>query len=70
MTARELATVLAALRYYQNSPSIGEPSYVNDIATGNGAFEHMTADEIDDLCEKLNLGEADSETDDHATHAK
>ena len=45
-TARELATILAALRKFQESPS-----------TDTGHFdEHspLTAEEIDALCERLN----------------
>lgn len=53
---RELATILAALRYYQQviidqlprSPSIF------DVATNCGEFEALTDDDIDDLCDKLN----------------
>lgn len=58
LTAEELATVLAALRYWQNDmddPSIGGDLY--DVATNGGEFEHLSADEVDALCERLNAGD-------------
>lgn len=50
MTPRELATVLAALRYWQNAQDV--PLDIYDIATEAG--EPLTYTEIDDLCERLN----------------
>jgi len=57
LTDRELATVLAALRYWQQ-----------DLAANDGAvpisdhFEDgvapLTVEQIDDLCERLNCGPA------------
>jgi hypothetical protein len=55
LTDRELATVLAALRYWQREldecgpPPIAEPF--------DDAITPLTADEIDDLCERLNTTE-------------
>jgi len=54
-TTKEIATCLAALRYYQNNPEIGEDNEINTIATNCGEFKHMTADEINGLCEQLNF---------------
>lgn len=69
MDSRELATVLAALRYYQAAidtmPSWPEhrtslvPGEILDIATNLGAVDPLTGDEIDVLCEKLNFGDDD-----------
>ncbi len=57
LTERKLATVLAALRHWQTAlPEIAE-AYA-DIATDGGRFETLTVDEIDELCMRLNLGEA------------
>ena len=54
LSDRELATVLAALRYWQQ-----------DLAENDGPIsehfdEHtpLTVEEIDDLCERLNLNPA------------
>lgn len=45
---RALATILAALRCYQQDGGF------EDIATNDGAFEALSNDEIDDLCETFN----------------
>ncbi len=52
-TTRETATILAALRYWQNAlAATGTPPI-----TGHFAEETpLTPAEIDDLCERLNLG--------------
>jgi membrane carboxypeptidase/penicillin-binding protein len=56
-TARELATVLAALRHWQTAlPEIAE-AYA-DIATDGGRLEPLNVDEIDDFCRRLVFGEA------------
>lgn len=52
---RELATVLAALRYWQGL--LLENAHVHDcgaIATDNGVLKPLEVDEIDALCERLN----------------
>lgn len=57
MTKRELATVLAALRYWQMDL---EPD-PDGIVDPEGFFldeKPLTVEEIDGLCERLNLGEA------------
>lgn len=56
MSDRELATVLAALRYWQLN--VIEDEVAEDL-NGHGSFEDhspLDADEIDDLCERLNCG--------------
>jgi hypothetical protein len=56
--SRENATILAALRYYQqvlshngNSP----PVSVAEVATNGGTLKPLTSADIDTLCEKINL---------------
>lgn len=57
LTEHELATVLAALRYWQrNSKKSATPEW--DIATSAGEFDPLTDGQIDTLCERLNLGTA------------
>lgn len=55
MDARETATVLAALRRWQLQSVLTHQGC--SIATNDGEFEPLDADEIDDLCERLNCGE-------------
>ncbi len=50
---RELGHVLAALRLYQRV--IGHSADLDDIATDAGTHEPLSPDEIDELCERLNL---------------
>lgn len=52
---RELATILAALRFWQRhgeSRQANEPEY--DIATNAGTLSPLADAEIDALCERLN----------------
>lgn len=51
MTPRELATVLAALRYWQEEAQY-VPLGIYNVASEAG--EPLTDTEIDDLCERLN----------------
>jgi hypothetical protein len=57
LTDRELATVLAALRYWQQHllANEGEPPISEHF---EGGVTSLDADEIDDLCERLNCGSA------------
>jgi hypothetical protein len=51
-----LATILAALRYWQandRNTAAQAPEY--DIASDSGQFEPLGNDEIDALCEQLNV---------------
>ena len=52
---RELATILAALRFWQKTPS-DETGDEADISTNGGAFPELTNLEIDHLCRRLNAG--------------
>lgn len=60
LSDREHATVLAALRYYQQTVDLFEHMTpdIQDIATGGGSFEPLCEAGIDDLCERLNLESA------------
>lgn len=52
LSERELATVLAALRYWQQDLADNDECPISE-----GHFEDhdpLTVDEIDDLCERLN----------------
>jgi hypothetical protein len=58
LSRRQLATILAALRYWQARDCAPLPSEqrdaLDDIATASGAMTSLTAREIDHLCERLN----------------
>lgn len=58
---QDLATVLAALRFYQES-GMGDPDnrsdMIHDIATNGDTVISMDADGIDDLCARLNTSTA------------
>ena len=49
---QELATMLAALRYWQND--LDDPSIASEFLDHFVDHPPLTAEEIDDLCEKLN----------------
>jgi len=56
---RELSTVLAALRYWQalgiTAPIHGRVAEIHEIADSGGEIEMLSADEIDHLCERINV---------------
>jgi len=52
---RELATILAALRYWQREGWASSGAEI-DISTDGGTLEPLSRAEIDALCERLNLG--------------
>lgn len=66
LDGRELATVLAALRYWQRTRPQGTTNTLygkdlsdaalmeGDIATDGGSLKPLAANEIDSLCERLN----------------
>jgi hypothetical protein len=54
---RELATVLAALRYWQQDLAANEDEPPISEHFADGATP-LTVAEIDDLCERLNVGTA------------
>jgi hypothetical protein len=54
VSSRDLATILAALRFWQRTPSdYTQPE--NDIATDGGETPALSIEEIDALCERLNV---------------
>ena len=54
LTERQLATVLAALRFWQREGFISG-GHERDIATDGDRLVEMNKDEIDKLCEELNV---------------
>lgn len=58
--ARELATILAALRFYQEQIERSDDWPAQSIATNEGEFDPLTPQEIDALCERLNCSPADA----------
>lgn len=60
LTDRQIATAIAALRYWQREGLNSSGHEVETIATNAGEFEAMDSDEIDVLCIEINRGcEAD-----------
>jgi len=59
LTDRELATVLAALRYWQRE-GLFSCGHEIDIASNGDTLEPLTARDIDALCERLNVLESKS----------
>lgn len=63
MPDRTLATILAALRFWQYAQTRPSPARFNrtkammEIATDGGHFENLSSKEIDELCEHLNRDE-------------
>lgn len=57
LSERELATVLAALRYWQREGWVTN-GREHDIATDGGKFDPLSADDISKLCERLNTSPA------------
>lgn len=55
LNSREIATVLAALRYYQSYTTMVDRG--NDEHFGLDELEPMDDLEIDSLCEKINVRE-------------
>lgn len=57
LTAREVDTVLAALRWYQETPRENVPLAIAEIASNGGKWScaGMTNEEIGDLWEAINL---------------
>jgi len=58
---RELATILAALRFHQDEnlrTCRGIPDQViKDIATNCGSLKPLNPDEVSRLCERINIGD-------------
>ena len=61
ITRRELATILAALRFHQDENLQGgrgiPDQFIKEIATDGGQFKPLSFQEVGELCERLNLGE-------------
>jgi hypothetical protein len=57
LSDRELATVLAALRYWQHDLGANEDEPPISEHFADGAVP-LSVTEIDDLCERLNVGTA------------
>ena len=58
MNDRERDTILAGLRALQDRMDVGEPytqTERSQLATNGGEHEAMTSDEINELCERLNV---------------
>lgn len=51
---RRLATILAALRFWQAAPDDWKAARFMDVATDGGEIEPMSSDQIDRLCEEIN----------------
>lgn len=56
ITPRQLATILAALRYWQRE-GLMSSGHEHDIASDNDTLEPLNREEIDALCESLNFGD-------------
>lgn len=59
LTDRELATVLASLRFYQTTGGAPLCEGIDDIASCGGTLEPLAMEDIDGLCEKLNAASPD-----------
>jgi hypothetical protein len=59
---RELATILAALRFHQDENLQGTEiiadQVVREIATDCGLLTPLNSQEVDELCQRLNFGES------------
>lgn len=53
MDSRKLATILAALRYWQRE-GLAAGGHEHDIASDGGVLTPLTYDEINALCEEIN----------------
>jgi hypothetical protein len=61
ITRRELATILASLRFHQDENLQGgreiPDAFLKEIATDGGRFKPLSSPEVSKLCERLNLSE-------------
>lgn len=53
---RQLATILAALRYWQRNMPV-DARLEDDIASNGGQVTPLADEEIDEICEAVNFGE-------------
>ena len=56
ITPRERDTILAALRHWQNTMHKADPE-IRDIADNENPGSALDVNEIDELCEHINLGD-------------
>ena len=57
VSEREVHTILAALRFYQErgqADSRNRSDWIDDIATDGGTAKALDSNEIDELCLRLN----------------
>ena len=57
LSHRQRCTILAALRMYQLEGILGSVGEFVDIASDGGLTVPLMENEIDELCELINLGE-------------
>ena len=61
ITRRELATILAALRFHQDENLQGSPEitdqFIKETATNGGLLKPLSFEEVGNLCERLNIDE-------------
>lgn len=57
LTDREVSTILAALRYWQSAicGMLPQPPALVVLATDEGRYPSLTVEEIDELCEQINI---------------
>jgi hypothetical protein len=64
VSRRELATILAALRFHQDENLQGAreipDQFIREISTNGGLLKPMTHEEVGKLCEELNIEEDQS----------
>lgn len=57
LVPEDRATILAALRFYQDSLICGSvPSRIHEIANDNGILHLLTVQDINGLCEEISSG--------------
>ena len=57
----DISTILAALRHYQYHLERGDALYESMIADNMGTLDPLTAEQIDNLCDRINNEEDDDE---------
>jgi hypothetical protein len=57
LSPAELATILAALRYFQDETQCLEPCEIRELYPQFADVAPLSTQEIDVLCERLNLGD-------------
>ncbi len=57
LSPSELATILAALRYFQDETQCLDPSEIRELYPQLAELALLSTQEIDALCGRLNLGD-------------